>query len=407
MGNCLIRFCNMGNRLPHDHNKNNNNNNNEEGYEYSSDSDNNGVLTSPINGENIVGGTDTETRKIKRNSITEETDINIHGALIPLTNGENTVVETDTETREIKRNSTTEETEDNIYGALISVTDGENAIGETSATNGENTETDTETKEIKSNSVTEETDDNSYGTSTSATDGENTVGKTYHHYGTSISVTDGENAIGETSATNGENTETNTENREMKSNSITEETDDNSYGTSISATDGENRVGEEIVLEEDEEEECPICLNGYEVENPRTNTPCDHCFHFQCIIEWSQWSHLCPVCATGIVFNEEGQLVKLDGLHQHMEEHKQEAARLRTHSRLRVGWRVDVHENGNGQTYCTIHITNLFFSFRLWRQTKIYRVLWPFFRPFDNQPKVLLRVHIMCTISRDSDPQRG
>lgn len=50
-------------------------------------------------------------------------------------------------------------------------------------------------------------------------------------------------------------------------------------------------------LEEDENEDtCPICLERYTYENPRMMTKCNHSFHLQCAMAWSERSQKCPVC---------------------------------------------------------------------------------------------------------------
>ncbi|KAK9143804.1 hypothetical protein Syun_013204 [Stephania yunnanensis] len=51
-----------------------------------------------------------------------------------------------------------------------------------------------------------------------------------------------------------------------------------------------------------EEEDCPICLEEYDVENPRIVTKCDHHFHLSCILEWMERSDTCPVCDQETVF---------------------------------------------------------------------------------------------------------
>lgn len=52
-----------------------------------------------------------------------------------------------------------------------------------------------------------------------------------------------------------------------------------------------------------EEEDCPICLEEYDAENPRILTKCDHHFHLACILEWMERSDTCPVCDQETVFN--------------------------------------------------------------------------------------------------------
>uniref|UniRef100_A0A0A9CZM7 RING-type E3 ubiquitin transferase n=1 Tax=Arundo donax TaxID=35708 RepID=A0A0A9CZM7_ARUDO len=46
----------------------------------------------------------------------------------------------------------------------------------------------------------------------------------------------------------------------------------------------------------DEEDVCPICLEEYDEENPRSMTKCEHHFHLCCIFEWMERSDNCPVC---------------------------------------------------------------------------------------------------------------
>uniref|UniRef100_A0A0E0EVW4 RING-type E3 ubiquitin transferase n=1 Tax=Oryza meridionalis TaxID=40149 RepID=A0A0E0EVW4_9ORYZ len=46
----------------------------------------------------------------------------------------------------------------------------------------------------------------------------------------------------------------------------------------------------------DEEDVCPICLEEYDEENPRSMTKCEHHFHLCCILEWMERSETCPVC---------------------------------------------------------------------------------------------------------------
>lgn len=52
-----------------------------------------------------------------------------------------------------------------------------------------------------------------------------------------------------------------------------------------------------------EEEDCPICLEEYDAENPRIITKCEHHFHLACILEWMERSDTCPVCDQETVFN--------------------------------------------------------------------------------------------------------
>lgn len=60
----------------------------------------------------------------------------------------------------------------------------------------------------------------------------------------------------------------------------------------------------EIVSVTDEEDVCPTCLEGYDKENPRILTKCEHHFHLACILEWMERSDNCPVCYQEMIFNE-------------------------------------------------------------------------------------------------------
>ncbi|XP_030515510.1 probable E3 ubiquitin-protein ligase RHB1A [Rhodamnia argentea] len=53
----------------------------------------------------------------------------------------------------------------------------------------------------------------------------------------------------------------------------------------------------------DEEDVCPICLEGYNEGNPRFITNCEHHFHLSCILEWMERSDICPICDKIMEFN--------------------------------------------------------------------------------------------------------
>ncbi|XP_038984780.1 E3 ubiquitin-protein ligase CIP8-like [Phoenix dactylifera] len=44
------------------------------------------------------------------------------------------------------------------------------------------------------------------------------------------------------------------------------------------------------------EERCMICLEEFDAPAAVSKTPCSHAFHSQCIIQWLEKSHLCPIC---------------------------------------------------------------------------------------------------------------
>ncbi|KAK8919433.1 E3 ubiquitin-protein ligase [Platanthera zijinensis] len=45
-----------------------------------------------------------------------------------------------------------------------------------------------------------------------------------------------------------------------------------------------------------EDEDCPVCLEEYNPENPKIETKCSHHFHLSCIYEWMEKSESCPIC---------------------------------------------------------------------------------------------------------------
>ena len=59
-----------------------------------------------------------------------------------------------------------------------------------------------------------------------------------------------------------------------------------------------------LVLDEEEEDSCPICFEDYEAENPKIKTNCEHDFHLSCILEWMERSDGCPICDKEVVFDD-------------------------------------------------------------------------------------------------------
>ncbi|PIA44098.1 hypothetical protein AQUCO_01700011v1 [Aquilegia coerulea] len=55
-------------------------------------------------------------------------------------------------------------------------------------------------------------------------------------------------------------------------------------------------------VEDDDEDECPTCLEGYDEENPKIMTECNHHYHLACIFEWMERSDTCPVCNKVMIF---------------------------------------------------------------------------------------------------------
>ncbi|KAL4273107.1 hypothetical protein GQ457_13G022750 [Hibiscus cannabinus] len=47
---------------------------------------------------------------------------------------------------------------------------------------------------------------------------------------------------------------------------------------------------------DDGDDDCTICLEGFEGGSYAARMPCSHVFHGECIEEWLKQSHYCPVC---------------------------------------------------------------------------------------------------------------
>ena len=45
---------------------------------------------------------------------------------------------------------------------------------------------------------------------------------------------------------------------------------------------------------------CPICLEEFDSKGTATELPCKHCFHTECIEEWLNTQHTCPMCRNPI-----------------------------------------------------------------------------------------------------------
>ncbi|CAL4943144.1 unnamed protein product [Urochloa decumbens] len=69
---------------------------------------------------------------------------------------------------------------------------------------------------------------------------------------------------------------------------------------------GGSRIdGIQVSDSSDSEDDCPICLEEYDYENPKIALQCNHNFHLSCIYEWMERSQACPVCAKVMLFNED------------------------------------------------------------------------------------------------------
>lgn len=53
------------------------------------------------------------------------------------------------------------------------------------------------------------------------------------------------------------------------------------------------------LLEDENEDVCPTCLECYAEDNPKISSTCGHAFHLQCIVAWEtrSGSRFCPICA--------------------------------------------------------------------------------------------------------------
>lgn len=53
------------------------------------------------------------------------------------------------------------------------------------------------------------------------------------------------------------------------------------------------------LLEDEQEDVCPTCLETYAKDNPKISSNCGHSFHLQCIVAWetTSGSRFCPICA--------------------------------------------------------------------------------------------------------------
>ncbi|KAG6474483.1 hypothetical protein ZIOFF_068420 [Zingiber officinale] len=73
------------------------------------------------------------------------------------------------------------------------------------------------------------------------------------------------------------------------------ETSDCKKKTDSDQNSPKNKIGNPTTIP-DEEDVCPICLEDYDVENPRIMTKCEHHFHMSCILEWMERSDTCALC---------------------------------------------------------------------------------------------------------------
>ena len=59
----------------------------------------------------------------------------------------------------------------------------------------------------------------------------------------------------------------------------------------------EKRFSEKLCKDKSDEDLCPICFANFVKDETATKIPvCGHDFHFDCLKEWIQKNHNCPVC---------------------------------------------------------------------------------------------------------------
>ncbi|KAJ0255173.1 RING/U-box superfamily protein [Hirschfeldia incana] len=63
------------------------------------------------------------------------------------------------------------------------------------------------------------------------------------------------------------------------------------------------KLPKDVFVPIEEEEDCPICLEEYDLENPKLVAKCEHHFHLACVLEWMERSETCPVCNKEMVFD--------------------------------------------------------------------------------------------------------
>ena len=84
------------------------------------------------------------------------------------------------------------------------------------------------------------------------------------------------------------------ENPDLEKSDIKSKTDDQQESLKVDEYESCEKGAPEDKIEE--EDVCPICLEEYDEENPRSITKCEHHFHLCCILEWMERSETCPVC---------------------------------------------------------------------------------------------------------------
>jgi Ring finger domain len=57
---------------------------------------------------------------------------------------------------------------------------------------------------------------------------------------------------------------------------------------------------ESSFLFQGDRDECPICFDGFDADNPRLVLRCSHAYHLQCVLQWGERSQSCPICGAHI-----------------------------------------------------------------------------------------------------------
>ncbi|KAL6774202.1 hypothetical protein ACKKBG_A24155 [Auxenochlorella protothecoides x Auxenochlorella symbiontica] len=73
----------------------------------------------------------------------------------------------------------------------------------------------------------------------------------------------------------------------------------------IKEVDGVELSRKAIVVQEEEEGVCPICLDEFTEADPGIPTTCGHCYHLQCVMQWAQRSRECPMCFKLLTLEDE------------------------------------------------------------------------------------------------------
>ncbi|XP_040377673.1 E3 ubiquitin-protein ligase At3g02290-like isoform X1 [Oryza brachyantha] len=58
------------------------------------------------------------------------------------------------------------------------------------------------------------------------------------------------------------------------------------------------------VVNSEDEDVCPTCLEEYTPDNPKIIAKCSHHYHLSCIYEWMERSDTCPICGKEMEFCE-------------------------------------------------------------------------------------------------------